>query len=706
MVNPLNAHYLKPNAANERPSHHLFFDVESTVTPQPGGESTHKLRLGWAGYWQSRKCDADTPVTYTPFTTDAAFWDIVDAHCYRKSTLVLVAHNIGYDFGVLHGFAELEDRGFKLTRVYMKGMTNLLTFKSPGRTLKLIDNGCWFHGSLADLGQAIGLPKLEVIYDTQDTALLSTYCHRDVEIMVKAWQSLYLFLDQHDLGNWGPTVASQAFNAFRHRFMRHKILIKQAPETLALERAAYKGGRVSCFRVGDFSGQTLYKVDVNSMYPAMMSQHPAPYQPVGHPNIPSVTGLQEALRRYAVVADVQVTTSEPVFPVRHVTHNVYPVGTFRTILCTPELLYALERGWINQVYAVQRYKQDVIFKEYVDFFYNLKARYTEEGNAPFRFMTKLYLNSLYGKFGQRSTEWTQQKELPPDLQKCSTIFNTVTRRTTMLYHLGSTWWTEEDAGEGVNAFPAVAAHVTAYARIRLWELIIQAGRENVYYCDTDSLIVTPRGLENLQMEMNPLTLGALKLEGTSTDTIIHCPKVYHFHGNWVRKGVPLKAVQVAPDSFDATQFPSIRGLGTKPDEPFYTTRVVRKTLKMKIYDGTVQDDGWISPFLAQHLILIHVLTPDEQQEIESLEARIDALKSSRVIPHQTLFQLWDYRKETWKSQWDKQGNRVPGYLAHVDELAQELGFSDTDHLELAVRDQLATDATIRSLEAQLRALTA
>jgi hypothetical protein len=419
-----------------------------------------------------------------------------------------------------------------------------------------------------------------------------------------------------------------------------------------------------------------------------------------------VTGLQEALRRYAVIADVQVTTTEPVFPVRHKTHNVYPVGTFRTVLCTPELRYALDRDWINQVYAVQRYKQAPIFNDYVAFFYALKARYTDEGNAPFRFMTKLYLNSLYGKFGQRSTEWTEQKDLPPDLAKCSTIYNTVTGRTSVLYHLGSTWWMEQDAGEGVNAFPAVAAHVTAQARMRLWELIVIAGRENVYYCDTDSLIVTALGLGRLQPEMNPLALGALKLEGTSMDTVIHCPKVYHFHGNWVRKGVPAKAVQVDPVSFDATQFPSIRGIGTKPEEKFYTTRIIRKTLKMKIYDGTLGPDGWVSPFLAQHLLVKHTLTPEEELQVESLEAQIDALKSSRSIPHETIFKLWDYRKETWKRQWDKRGVRVPGHLAHVDEIAAELGFHDSDALEAAVRDQLAADAQVRTIEAQVHTLTA
>ena len=706
MVDTLKAHYLKPNAANERPTHHLFFDVESTVTPQPGGESIHQLRLGWAGYWRDRSDAPPQPLEYIPFTTDAAFWDIVDAHCYRKSTLVLVAHNIGYDFGVLHGFAELESRGWKLTRLYMKGMTNLLTFKAPGRTLKLIDNGCWFHGALADLGDAIGLPKLEVDYNTQDTALLSTYCHRDVEIMVRAWQTLYAFLDEHDLGNWGPTVASQAFNAFRHRFMRHKILIKQAPETLALERAAYKGGRVSCFRVGDFGGQKLYKVDVNSMYPAMMAQYPVPYQPVGLPIVTSVPGLQKALQRYAVVADVQVATTEPVFPVRHITHNVYPVGTFRTTLCSPELSYALAREWVQQVFGLQRYKQDRIFESYVAFFYALKSRYTSEGNIPFRFMTKLYLNSLYGKFGQRSTTWTEQKDLPPDLAQCSTIYNTVTGRTSILYHLGSTWWTETDIGEGVNAFPAISAHVTAYARMRLWELIKLAGRSEVIYCDTDSLIVTPLGLEHLRSEMDPLALGALKLEGTSTDTVIYSPKVYHFHGAWVRKGVPVKAVEVTPNSFDATQFPSIRGLGTKPKERFYTTRVVRKTLSHQIYDGTVNPEGWVSPFLAQYLILKHVLTPEEEMKIESLESRIEALKSSRRIPHETIFSLWNYSKETWKRQFDKSGRLVPGHLAYVDEVAQELGFRDTDALEAAVRDQLATDAVVRHLEAQVRTLSA
>lgn len=706
MVDALKAHYLKPNAANERPSHHLFFDVESTVTPQPDGTSTHSLRLGWAGFWRCRGGDPPQSIQYIAFTTDAEFWDIVDAHCYPHTTLVLIAHNIGYDFGVLHGFAELERRGWVLTRIYMKGMTNLLTFKAPHRTLKLIDNGCWFHGSLADLGEAIGLPKLDVDYDTEDTALLSTYCHRDVEIMVKAWQTLYAFLDTHDLGNWGPTVASQAFNAFRHRFMRHKILIKQLPETIALERAAYKGGRVSCFRVGDFGGQTLYKVDVNSMYPAMMSQHQTPYQPVGIPVRTTVTGLQEALRRYAVIADVEVAAAEPVFPIRHLTHNVYPIGTFRTTLCSPELRYALDRGWVQGVFSLQRYKQAPLFNDYVAFFYALKAKYTQEDNQPFRFLTKLYLNSLYGKFGQRSSEWSEQKDLPPDLAQCEKIYDTVTGRSAVLYRLGSTYWLERDRGEGPNSFPAIAAHVTASARMRLWELITLAGRENVYYCDTDSLIVTPQGLDNLQGEMNPLALGALKIEGVSNDTIVKAPKVYHFQSHWVRKGIPNKAVEVTPDSFDMTRFPSLRGLGTQPDRPSYTTTIVRKTLTNRIYDGTVGPDGWVSPFLAQHLIVKQSLSPEEEMQIESLEAQIDALQSSRFIPHQTLFKLWDFRKETWKRQWSKSGTLVPGQLAQIDVIAQELGFPDTDALERAVRDQLATDALIRTLNARVRAMTA
>ena len=705
MVDPVTGHYLRPNAENERPTHHLFFDIESTVTPGPGGESTHKLRLGWAGYWHCRYDGRPAEVVYTQFDTEGAIWDIVDTRCYPHNTLVLVAHNIGYDFGVLHGFAHLEDRGFKLTRVYLKGLSNLLTFKAPGRTLKLIDNGCWFHGSLAALGNAIGLPKLDVDYRTDDLALLSTYCHRDVEIMVRAWQQLYAFLDKHNLGNWSPTVAGQAFNAFRHRFMHDKILIKQTPDTVALERASYHGGRSTCFRVGDFAGETLHKVDVNSMYPYVMHKFPCPYQPVGAPMTSSVSGLEKLLAQYAVIADVQVTTTEPVFPVKHANKNVYPVGTFRTTLTTPELSYALSQGWVHQVYALQRYKQTILFRDYVDFFYALKAQYTTEGNAPFRFLVKLYLNALYGKFGQRNTEWSELHDVPPELAESQKIYDTVTGRSVVLYHLGESYWTEQDKGEGHNAFPAISAHITAQARMYLWSLILTAGREQVYYCDTDSLIVTQQGLENLSGILDALRLGALKLEDTCNDAIIHAPKLYHFSSHWTRKGISANAIELSPNTFQMTQFPSIRGLATKPEQGLYTTTEVTKRLNLGISDGTLTTEGWVIPFPAERLDSTQQHSPDDQLAIDYIQLRISTLASVQALPQKLLRELWDFRRETWKRQRDRQGRLVPGEYARIDDLATENGYRDTDAFERAVRAQIESTSLLHSLEIELRTLT-
>ena len=701
MVTLYRPHYLSANRWGSIPACHLFVDVETELTESEDDTTTHKIKLGWACYWRRRTDKPSDTEKYHFFTTIAEFWSLVESLQIPRKPLYLIMHNVSYDFGILHGFDELHERGWITKSVYTAGHTTILSFTKGGFRLKVVDNGNFFPGTLAKLGDAFGFPKLQVDFDTCSWDELKEYCHRDVEIMVEAWRGYYAFIDKHDLGNWGHTVPSQAFNAFRHRFMKHKILMHGNSDAFEIEREAYKGGRCSVFRRGRQEGQPFYKLDANSMYPSVMADNLFPTVLVGIKRNVDLETLKGYLEKYAMVAQVVVDSHDPIFPVKYQGRNVYPVGRFETYMTTPEIQYALSHGTLRQVIICVLYKKERIFQEFVNYMYDLKVRYRREGNKPFFHIVKLLMNSLYGKFGMKAHEWKKMAYADPIFDKVSALINGKTGQVTRVYHWGNDLWMCTVKGEPENSFPAIAAHVTAYARLALWRIFEQAGRENVFYCDTDSLVVNAEGYENLRSKLDEFELGKLKIEDSGTMINILAPKYYAIGDHWKRKGVPKNAIETRANTFICTQFPSLLSQGHWKDGTTFHTRSVSKTFSLEINDGNVQPDGWVLPLDAQILWNQIPLSEDAQQRICELEWHLDALRDSRLLPHSVIFRFWNYRNGTWKRVRNRQGNLVPIEQAGIGKFYQDLGYECLDDFQDAILSQLAQDRKVGDLQEEL-----
>jgi len=698
MVTPRRWHKLAENKASDRPIDHLFVDIESKLVPVDDLRTEHKLWFGWACYWRRRPDHKQDTLQWHRFATATDFWSFALSKIRPQNPLYLVSHNTSYDFGILGIFEQLEQADFQLYSVYLGNMSVILRFRHGKEKIVLLDNANYFHGSLASLGKAIGVPKGDIDILTASEAEADPYCKQDVNIMLKLWQFYYTFMDMNNLGNWGPTLPSQAFHAYRHRFMKHKIVIHANEKALRLEREAYHGGRTSVFFQGKKAGQPFYKLDVNSMYPYVMAKHPFPVCFYALRESPSLATITQQLNRFQMIAQVTVNTDVPLYPVKINHHLLYPVGRFDTVLTTPEIRYALEHKQLEAVHTIALYEHAFIFQEYVKEFYQLKVQYTKLGNLPFRTITKLYLNSLYGKFGQLSTEW---KELPDpfvSLFDATSMIDHETGETWQLYQFGSHLWRVKPTGEPHNSFPAIAAHVTAFARLYLWALISRASRENVYYCDTDSVIVNEQGKQNLDSLLDETSLGALKVEEQATSIDIRTPKNYAMGEHWKRKGVPAKAKYLGNNAWSTVNFPSFKSQA-KPDNhaPFHTRNVV-KHLSYKIYDGIVQPDGRVSPTLASSILPQNTITEAQAAEMASIDSQIEALKDSLPLDHQTVFALWDYRKGTFKQARTSRGNLVPLEHSRMDSLATEKGFDDLDTMQKAVLSYLQIREEIASLQ--------
>ncbi|GAH82277.1 unnamed protein product, partial [marine sediment metagenome] len=186
------------------------------------------------------------------------------------------------------------------------------------------------------------------------------------------------------------------------------------------------------------------------------------------------------------------------------------------------------------------------------------------------------------------------------------FYDTETRKWRLVYHFGGKIWDKSGFKEGYDSLVAIPTFVTAYARCYLWSLIKQAGyKENVFYCDTDSIFVNKAGYNNLSDHIDQTRLGYLKPQPEGL-MIIHNVKDYVFNEERNIKGVRKDAEEIEESVFKQRQFVWFRTALRKGSVDTVEERKVTKHLTRKYNKGVVRADGWVDPYE-----LIDGLTRDE-----------------------------------------------------------------------------------------------
>jgi len=655
-------HKWSANKRESRPSNVIFVDVESNLHEPIEGFQEHTLKLGWACFQLRRGRNFYYTPKWVYFDKVSQFWDFVEEHIQTKGKLWIVGHGLGYDLGILRLNEIAQQKGWKQTFSYHKGSNCLITHKTTKGTLAFVSTTNLFPGKLEKLGKLVGLEKGKVDFRNVDDQALSEYCKRDVEIVMKLWEIWLEFLDTHDLGDFKGTIASQAFAAYRHRFMPRDVWIHGNMEVCQLERESYRGGRSEVFRQGVFPKGDYYELDVNGLYGYVMETGTFPCDLKGHFTHVNVDLLQKMIRNYAIVARVRIQTDLPIFPIRMNQVNAYPIGTFDTVLTTPELVYALEHCHILKVYELSAYQSYPLFKDYASYFSTLKEQYSQDDNRPFRLISKLFNNALYGKLAQRDYKalgssntqslrgkkgtnkplinllslscqvvksiwekwgevlWGNEKPvtLPTN---CRLVRNEkwslkellgkkpMMKKVTYLGCVDASngffnsaiaftpdYLTSENIEESYNSFPAISAHVTAYARLYLWELMNLAGRENVYCCDTDGFICNRQGYENCLEKIHPHKAGCLKVEKQASNLTILRRKGYIMGDERTICGIRNDAVELSPLVFEQDEFLGIPGAIRQGDPDKRGVKRVVKNVSTEIKGGIVKQNGWVIPF--------------------------------------------------------------------------------------------------------------
>lgn len=434
---------------------------------------------------------------------------------------------------------------------------------------------------------------------TDSIANWDEYCKADVEILIATMQAYWRMVYEWDLGNFAYTLPAQGFAAFRHRFMETGIFIDDNEKASELSRAGYVGARTECFRIG-YIGERVHCLDINSQYPYIMATVPVPTRLVTTLSRSTLEELSELCTKYAVVAEISIDTLLPSFPKKIPGWTIFPVGKFQTVLNTPELQLALEQGVIVSVKRAVVYEKAVIFRDYVNFFYEQRLEAKMRGDDTLAWLCKLMMNSLYGKFGQNGRKYEQKWESKSDVIRTWIEWDADSATLHRYRQFAGIVEELQRESESRESFPAISGHITSAARVLLLDYISQAGKGNTLYVDTDSLFVTESGYENLRGRISETQLGWLKHEWESDNVTIHGVKDYEIDTKLKRKGIRKTAENVGFATYRQDQFRGFKGMIQDGDLDHMLIKKVTKHLSRAYSKGMVDSEGFVHPLVFPH----------------------------------------------------------------------------------------------------------
>lgn len=346
--------------------------------------------------------------------------------------------------------------------------------------------------SVKQMGEMIGLPKLEMPHKGCQCDDCVYYCQRDSEI---TWKFTAAMLEQYY--NLGLLKIKATLPGMAMQFFRQDFYFKEFPRInsycKAFFRRGYYGGRVEIYKTGLIEGN-IQHYDVNSLFPSVMKKFSYPelssLEIKNEPNLDK----EGMLEGWIYVSPCQY----PCLPMRD-EEIIFPIGPLYGTWPYPEIRQLLKDGGsINRVRECIEFEEtENPFERYVNFCYQqrLKAK-----NQIEREFWKLMLNSLYGKFGSHG--------------EIETIYDNESVRV---------------GGEAIYSNVIWSSYVTSYARLHLLRFL--RSTSVCFYTDTDSLFTT-------DLLPTSTLLGELKKEGEYSQAYFKGNKLYTLDGIAKAKGVP------------------------------------------------------------------------------------------------------------------------------------------------------------------------
>lgn len=456
--------------------------------------------------------------------------DFMDWCSNKRENHTVLFHNLKFDAQFImvwlfnNNFVhttELSDRKSRTfnTTINDKGMYYQLEviFERNGKTINKVtfqDSLKLIPLSVEEIPETFGLSynKLSIDYKANReighelTEEEKAYITNDVKIVAKAIEFFY------SQGLNKMTIGSCALAEYKNMIkLKNFMRFFPSPKYDKDVRQSYYGGWT--YLNPTFAGKTVKNgvvLDINSIYSAVMYEEILPY---GTPIYYEGEYKQDDFYPlYIQMIRCQFELKKGKLPTvqlrRFGRSNEYLTSSNDTqmtlCLTKPDLELFFENYHVYNPEYTSGWKfkgTTGLFKEYIEKWYDEKVKADKEGNKGMRFISKMYLNHLYGKFSSK----IEQKTKIPYLNKKGVI-------------------TFKDGipkkRDGV--YIPIATFITSYARKRIITAAqkiqddYNAGKSKIQfvYADTDSLHLLSPDYELPEcLNINQTEMGAFKHEG-------------------------------------------------------------------------------------------------------------------------------------------------------------------------------------------------
>lgn len=367
------------------------------------------------------------------------------------------------------------------------------------------------------------------------------YCKLDVKLLTKTLENYRdnaIKINKLDPLN-DLTIASYALTVYRTNHIDDNKIANLQGEEATFARKAFFGGRTETFKT--YCDEEMTYLDINSLYPYVQKTKELPigkprYFKDGHPFIKTLNEINKKyklnkisffwkyingfFKKYNEHYDlflIEILLSKNDLNIPLIGYKIDGKFIFdskekRIVLTNFELSKALELGYdISNIYEIHVYKSSKdLFKDYISKYEVIKNNSKKENNTGMYHISKLMLNSLWGKFGQkrirRKCVYYESKE-----EWVKLLLRERRSKDIRIMNFKQV----KDLGMGINGEikkgllkvqydemclhtntnSAIAAFITSHARLCLYSGFEHVGIKNMVYCDTDSMIYKSKDVD-------------------------------------------------------------------------------------------------------------------------------------------------------------------------------------------------------------------
>lgn len=485
-------HWLADNETERSPRRLIFWDTEG----RPIGDGrTQGLRL-----WCARSVLRKGIAPKSSRREDAegisaqALVQWITARARTDTPLWVCAHGASYDLTITRLPVLLLDLGWELGAHALTGGEPWAHFRQANKTIRLIDSHSHLPKSLEVIGDALGIPKLTLPDFDDDDEEWFKRCRQDVEITATAMLQYLDWWDRERLGAFADTGPGSGWHALRHRKVADKVLIDPEPEGRAFDRQAVYGGRRDAWFKGPLPEGWYVDLDLVQAHLSVCASSALPIRRVSSfDSQPLDTYLLDNLG-LGIIAEAEIETETPRYPLRLKDSICYPVGRFRTVLCSPELAYAQELGELRAIGPGRRYKLGFAMEEWARWIQRILAGEVIDTPPAAEIAAKGWSRTVVGRWAMRTGR--QDFELPSPERGWHVSWgrdHPSGSPRTILTMGGREMWLVQDQ-EADSSFPAVLAWVQSHTRVLLDRLITALGPNAVMVANTDGVLVRNEAL--------------------------------------------------------------------------------------------------------------------------------------------------------------------------------------------------------------------